>query len=214
MTGLGKYNIVPIGNFVLREDLATYNSPKDKINQLNNAGELIHLKRGLYAIPRAITGQSLSKELIANHIYGPSYVSYESALSYHGLIPERVYVTKSATLKRKREYQTPVGVFQYITVPEAYYPIGLMQEIINENYAFIIACPEKALCDLVLGTSGLRFQSTKAVRDYLLDDLRISGEDIQTFDINIINNCSLHGYKKADIQRLANYIMQVKNEII
>lgn len=210
MTEFGKYNIVPVGNFVLREDLATYNSPKDKINQLNNAGELIHLKRGLYAIPRAITGQSLSKELIANHLYGPSYVSYESALSYHGLIPERVYVTKSATLKRKKEYQTPVGVFQYITVPEAYYPIGLLQEIINENYAFIIACPEKALCDLVLSTSGLRFQSNKAVRDYLLDDLRVSVEDIQTFDMNIINNCSLHGYKKADIQRLANYITQLK----
>ncbi len=210
MTEFGKYNIVPVGNFVLRENLATYNSPKDKINQLNNSGELIRLKRGLYAIPRAITGQSLSKELIANHLYGPSYVSYESALSYHGLIPERVYVTKSATLKRKKEYQTPVGMFQYITVPGAYYPIGLLQEIIDENYAFIIACPEKALCDLVLSTSGLRFQSTKAVKDYLLDDLRISREDIQTFDINIINNCSLHGYKKTDIQRLADYVMQLK----
>ncbi len=210
MTKFREYKIVPVGNFVLREDLATYNSPKDKINQLNNSGELIHLKRGLYAIPRAITGQSLSKELIANHLYGPSYVSYESALSYHGLIPERVYVTKSATLKRKKEYQTPVGVFQYITVPGAYYPIGLLQKIIDENYAFIIASPEKALCDLVLNTSGLRFQSTKAVKDYLLHDLRISREAIQTFDINIINDCSLEGYKKADIQRLANYLMQLK----
>ncbi len=206
MENLKRYNIIPVTNHVVGESLAEYQSPKDKISQLSLEGQLIRLKRGLYSVPRSVTGESLSNELIANHLYGPSYVSYESALSYHGFIPERVYVTRSATLKRSREFDTPIGHFQFIAVPEEYYPIGLIQEIIENRYAFIIATPEKALCDLILHTAGLRLQSYRGIDDYLSEDLRIEPELMRRLHPEIISACAQHGYKRADIQRVATFL--------
>lgn len=210
MENLKTYNIVPVTQHVLRDSMVEYSSPKDKISSLTHEGALLRLKRGLYSVPRSLTGQSLSRELIANHLYGPSYVSFESALSYHGLIPERVYVTKSATLKRKKTYNTPVGYYQYIHVPETYYPIGLMLEIIENTYAYIIASPEKALCDLILNTSGLRLQSVKSCKEYLINDLRIDEDAIARLDATIINDCAHEGYKKADMQYLLSFIKKVQ----
>ncbi len=56
-----------------------------------------------------ITGKILSTELIANHLYAPSYVSMSSALRYYGLIPETVYTKQSMTLKHSRDFDTPFG---------------------------------------------------------------------------------------------------------
>lgn len=213
MEKLKTYSIIPVTPDVLRESMVEYRSPKDKISSLTHEGILMRLKRGLYSIPRALTGESLSRELIANHLYGPSYVSFESALSYHGLIPERVYVTKSATLKRKKAYDTPIGHYQYIHVPEAYYPIGLRLEIIENSYAFVIASPEKALCDLILSTSGLRLQSVKSCGEYLINDLRIDIEAIGNFNTEIIQGCTRAGYKRSDMQHLLTFIKKYNNII-
>ena len=210
MGNLKKYNLIPVTQEVLHESLVDYSSPKDKLSSLTNQGVLLRLKRGLYSIPRTLTGKSLSRELIANHLRGPSYVSFESALSYHRLIPERVYITKSATLKRKKTYSTPVGHFQYIHVPEYYYPIGLNLEIINNSYAYIIASPEKALCDLILGTSGLRLQSVKSAGEYLISDLRIDPDYIVNLNQNIIQECATKGYKRTDIDNLLKFINKLK----
>ncbi len=212
MRNLEQYNLVPITQGVLHESLVEYRSPKDKLSSLTREGMLLRLKRGLYSVPRTITGQSLSRELIANHLRGPSYVSFESALAYHGLIPERVYITKSATLKRKKVYSTPVGHFHYIHVPENYYPIGLNLEIIDNSYAYIIASPEKALCDLMLTTSGLRLQSVKSAGEYIIQDLRIDEEAIINFNQGIIRECANTGYKRSDIQYLLGYINKLKGQ--
>ena len=37
---------------------------------------------------------ALSTELIANHLYAPSYVSIQTALHYYGLISEAFYTTQ------------------------------------------------------------------------------------------------------------------------
>jgi hypothetical protein len=207
---LKTYNVIPVTADVLRESMLEFRSPKDKISSLTREGSLLRLKRGLYSVSRVLTGESLSRELIANHLYGPSYVSFETALSYYDLIPERVYVTKSATLKRKKSYNTPVGYYQYVHVPEAYYPIGLRIEIVENAYAYIVASPEKALCDLILSTSGLRLQSVKSCGEYLIDDLRIDPESIVGFDTKIIRECIRFGYKKADMQHLLAFIKKVQ----
>lgn len=212
MENLEQYNLIPVTQDALHESMVEYSSPKDRLSSLTREGLLLRLKRGLYSVPRKITGQSLSRELIANHLRGPSYVSFESALSYYGLIPERVYITKSATLKRKRAYNTPVGHFQYIHVPEEYYPIGLSLEIINNSYAYIIASPEKALCDLILTTSGLRLQSVKSAGEYIIQDLRIDEEAIINFNVDIIRECANAGYKRAGLQYLLRFINMAKHQ--
>ena len=62
----------------------------DKARSLESAGRIIRLKNGLYVVNAEESGQPLCLELIANHLYGPSYVSRHTALRYYGLIPEHV----------------------------------------------------------------------------------------------------------------------------
>ena len=125
MKGYEQYGMIPVDYGTILTNLSDYKSPKDKVSKLEKSGDLIRLKKGLYLISPTLSKQALSIELIANHLYGPSYISYESALSFYGLIPERVYSVKSATSKRSKKYLTPIGNYEYITVPEHYFSIGL-----------------------------------------------------------------------------------------
>ena len=209
MQELQQYGVIPIEYKTIANKLSSYKSPKDKISQLEKSGHLIRLKKGLYIVSSDITNQQISKELIANHLYGPSYISLETALSFYGLIPERVYVTRSITTKRKKIYNTALGNFEYLRVPEKYFSIGLSQKIIQNSYAYLIASPEKALCDLILTKSGLRFQSLKAIKEYVINDLRIDLDLIRNWDITIITECIRYGYKKSELEFLSKFL---KNE--
>jgi len=211
MANLKRYTINPLSQSVLREEFCTYASPKDKISRLEQERALIRLRRGLYVVSPEVTGQELSQELIANHLQGPSYLSYETALSYYGLIPERVVLVRSATMSRSKSYVNSLGEYEYITVPEQYFPVGLRIQSVGNAYNFIIASPEKALCDLIMATSGLRLQSVRAVRAYLTEDLRIDDDAISHFDHSIVHECSLYGYKRNELSLLHNLIRHEQN---
>lgn len=159
----------------------------------------------MYVVAPKIHNQEISTELVANHLYGPSYISLESALAYYGLIPERVFTMRSVTAKLHKQYDTPLGHFEYIKMPAQYYPIGVRQEIIDNSYAFLIASPEKALCDKIVTTSNLRLQSVKAMREYLEDDLRIDFSVVQKFDLDIIRQCVEVGRKKRELGLLVKF---------
>ena len=169
---------------------------------------MIRLKKGLYLVSRKIHRQNISMELIANHLYGPSYVSLESALSLYGLIPERVHSIRSMTVKRGRKFITPVGNFEYLKAETGYFEIGIHQKNINDSYVFLIASPEKALCDLIISTAGIRIQSPKAMRVYLEDDLRMDFSDLLNFDPEIIKSCIETGKKKNELTHLDKSLKQ------
>mgnify|MGYP003983253749 FL=1 len=65
----------------------SYAKPRDKLTQLLKKKVLIRIKQGLYVLGEFLRKDPLNKELLANLIYGPSYVSLEWALSYYGIIP-------------------------------------------------------------------------------------------------------------------------------
>jgi predicted transcriptional regulator of viral defense system len=207
MSSIREYGIIPISTDMVADVIGEYRSPADRISRLARRGDLIRLQRGLFVVAPELSGQTLSRELIANHLYGPSYVSFESALSYHGIIPERVHMVRSATFRRSRQVETPLGVFQYTTVPENYYPIGITQMLYEEeNYSFLMATPEKAICDLIIITSGLRIQSERAMREYLYEDMRMDFDDLEHIDIGIIEQCIEHGRKRRELRYLLNVL--------
>lgn len=74
----------------LMSALANYANPRDKVTSLLRQGVIIRVKKGLYVFGDDFRKRPFCRELLANLIYGPSYVSLDYALSYHGLIPERV----------------------------------------------------------------------------------------------------------------------------
>jgi predicted transcriptional regulator of viral defense system len=203
MIKLDQFGVIPIDYRTLITILGNYKSPKDKVTRMEKDGEIIRLKKGLFVVAQKNHLQPISKELIANHFYGPSYVSCETALSFYGLIPERVYVTKSITTKRTRSYVTSIGNFEYISLRQDYFAIGIRQEIVENKYAFMIATPEKALCDMIVTTKGLKIQSMKAMQVYLEEDLRMDISIVQNFNIEIIRQCnSVSNKKKTELAQL------------
>lgn len=206
MDRLESFGIVPMNYGVLRAAYAQYRFPGNKIAALEKEGRIIRLKRGVYVVSPDISKQLLSVELLANHLYGPSYVSMESALRYYGFIPEQVYTVRSMTLNRSKKYKTALGHFEYITAPATYYPIGIVQHTVENKYTFMMASPEKALCDMITATPGLRIQSAKALRVYLEDDIRFDMSALRTMNPELITSCIETGKKKNALEWLFNII--------
>lgn len=208
MNVLEQFGIVPIDFTTLATVLGGYKYPKDKVSKMEKGGELIRLKKGLFVVAPSVHRMAISKELIANHLYGPSYISFEHALSFYKLIPERVHTIRSLTLKRTRRFSTPIGNFDYVSAQKEYFEIGIRQEIVNERYAYLIASPEKAICDMIVATPGLRLQSVKAMQVYLEEDLRIDFSAVETFNTKIIRQCIDAGRKKTELTQLCKLLEQ------
>lgn len=149
-----------------------YKNPRMKIKRLVQQGDLIPIRRGLYE-----TNRHVSPHLLAGVIYSPSYISFASALSAYGMIPERVYACTSATQKknRRKNYQTAFGTFLYQDVPAAVYPYGVLWKTEGEEYSYQIATPEKALCDMLYVQSPVH--SLSGIKFLLFEDLRIDEEE-------------------------------------
>ncbi len=204
-----KYGDVPFSRHLMLEVLREYKSPNDKISELLAGGELTAIRRGLYI--SGVNGNYPTPEpfLIANHLRGPSYVSLEAALSYWGLIPERVYEISSATLKTSKKYTTPVGRFSFYHVPSPYYAFGIRSVQLTAKQTVLIASPEKALCDKIILTSAINLRSVKQTREFLLEDLRIDEEQLQTLDSEIIHSWLENAPKKTSLKMLIKTLQEL-----
>ena len=139
-------------------------------------GKLQRLRRDLYVIPSFLKKELVDTFELAPLIYGPSYVSFESALSFHGWIPEAVYMTMSACCKRKKKFETPLGNFVYHPIPKKAFPLELEQK--KGAYGTVwIAKPWKALADLIY-MRHLHFEDLQALKG----NLRIESEDLFPHD--------------------------------
>ncbi len=199
------YQAHPISHQVLLNLLKDYKRPNDKIHDLLKKGELISLKKGLYVWPGA---EQIYPEpfAIANTLYGPSYVSAESALSFHGLIPEHVYTIISMTLKPAKTLANELGNFAYKKTPTPYYAFGVEYRELRKNQFALIASPEKALCDKIITTPGVLFRSLKDAQTYLLQDLRIEEEQIKELDSRVIQSWLTDAPKKDSLKFLIKTI--------
>ncbi len=183
---------------------------KMKAKRLERAGDIIRLKRGLYVASSKVSRIELLPFLLANHIYGPSYVSMQTALRYYGLIPEAVYSVQSMTTGIARDYENAIGTFNYIHVPGDYYNIGVtMKE--STGATFMIATPEKALCDLLVFTPNLNLRFQTSMRDYLEEDIRFDMDALLNFDIDIIKDCAEVSRKKTMLNQLIKFIQHEGN---
>ena len=152
------------------------NSPDSrygKVKRLLKQGKLLHLRRGLYSMTEALGYPDKPHPFeLAQYIYGPSYISLESALSFHKLIPETVYTVTSATVKRSNEFQTPLGLFSYSHLhPDNFYTE--VELVTENNHQFFMAKPWKAICDYISC-----YKKNWDSLEPLLESLRIHREDL------------------------------------
>jgi len=202
MQSLRQYGNVPITANILNNVLSGYKAPKMKIQGMVRNGSIIRIKKDLYVVSPEISGKPLSPELIANHLYGPSYVSLHYALHYYGLIPERVVTITSATTMHTQTFQTPIGRFTFRSFADDYFPIGITTAT-EGDISFMIASPEKALCDMLMVEHHIPSQSLSALEVFFEEDMRIELDDLKTMDRSIIRQCMEKGKKK---QILANLL--------
>ena len=199
-----EYIQAPIPHHLLMDVFVEYRRPNDKISQLIKSGELLSLRRGLYIPGIELDLQTPDLFVIANNLRGPSYISLESALSFWGLIPERVYEISSVTLKTSKEYKTPIGRFSFQHVASPYYSFGLQSIRLKEQQTAIIASKEKAICDKVILTPGVLLRSIRQTFDFLVEDLRIDEENLLNLDTAMMKTWLEDTPKRTSIEMLIN----------
>lgn len=167
------------------ECLKAYKNPRVKLNYLLKIEALVRVKKGIYVFGKNFARQPYSSEVLANMIYGPSYVSLEWACQYHRLIPEKVTTVTSVTTQRSRKYQTPLGLFTYDHLPLQVFPVGVVLVKFSDKQQALVATKEKALSDLLVIRRGC-FSSKKSVKEILFEDLRIEEEDFESLNLELL----------------------------
>jgi predicted transcriptional regulator of viral defense system len=155
---------------------------RGKVSRWIKSGELVGIVRGIYVTAPELRKRPVSLELLANMIFGPSYVSFEYALSRSGLIPEAARAVTSATPKRNKDFDTPLGRFSYRHLPLKAYAFGYTREELSDGSGFLVARPEKALLDWLYLSGAVR--SVKAMEARLYEDLRLEPESLGELDRN------------------------------
>ena len=104
---------------IINELSAAYHAPRNKLQSLERQQKLFKVVRGLYETERSVPPLFLSAA-----IYGPSYISFETALSFWDLIPEKVTAITSATFAKNKSkcFDTQFGRFLYRDIPKSAFP--------------------------------------------------------------------------------------------
>lgn len=186
---------------MLLDELQDYRYPANKLARMVEQGSVFPVVRGLYVSDSKTPGH-----LLAASIYGSSYLSFDYALSYWHLIPEAVYAYTSATYdkKKRKQFKTAFGLFTYRDVPKQVFPIGI--QIVKEgSYSFLIAQPEKALCDKLYTISPVA--NLGALETLLFSDLRIDQVAFFSLDSEVLVKMA-GKYQTANHKRLIKYIQR------
>jgi predicted transcriptional regulator of viral defense system len=132
-------------------------------------GRLYRLRRGLYALAPPYRKVKAHPFVVANRMVRPSYVSLQSALAIHGLIPESVPVTTSITTGRPGEFSTPLGTFVFRHVRTPLFQ-GFREFEMDTLQPAFVATPEKALLDLLYLEKGSDSEAYLAELRLEIDD--------------------------------------------
>ena len=190
---------------ILKNSLHDYSNKNNKISRDIRDEKLFKIVTGLYE-----TNPNTPGYLLAGSIYGPSYISFEYALSYYGLIPEKVTTITCATRdkKKKKIFTTQFGIFTYRAIPSMVYFEEVILKVEN-NYSYQIATPEKALCDKLYTLKPLN--NYENLENMLFYDLRIDREEFNKLSIVKIENLS-NLYGSRNVKLLAKYMRRCENE--
>ncbi len=189
----------------LMECLSSYKQPRDKLTGLLSDDQLIRVKKGLYVFGKDYRLRPYSLEVLSNLIYGPSYISYEYALSYYNLIPETVTRVTSASCKRIKHFKTPVAEFVYYYISPQKYPAGITLKSIDQNTHFLIATKEKALADYLARLKP--FANEEDLFLYLIEGMRIDKESLFNFNSSLVKEIA-SSYQNKNVSLLCKILQK------
>ncbi len=179
---------------------------KAAVNRALSKKEIYRLRPGLYCLIKELRKSELHPFVIAGMLRSPSYISLESALSYHGLIPEAVYQVSCITSARSKLFQTPLGNFSFHKIPSNSFRAGVKAvEFDNKMWAFI-AEPLRAIADLVYLRKEITWKEDHL--DFLTQSLRIEPHDLSQLSFEQFDNV-LNSIRN---KRTRRYLLGLKSE--
>ena len=134
-----KYIFTPLD--LQRYFKVNYDTARKFILRGINKNIYLKLKRGLYSLSETPP----NNYLIANRLYEPSYISFDTALSYYGIIPETIYSITSATAKATRRFIVKGIEYTYQKLRKEFF--AGYRAIKYQGETVLLAEPEKALAD-------------------------------------------------------------------
>jgi len=172
------FGLMPCSQFTSQDVATLFPGSEDRryglVKRAIASGEIIHIRRGLYCLAPKYQKRCINLCALAQHVYGPSYISLESALSWHGWIPEAVYTITSASFKKSKEFNTPLGLFSYDRIPQKLFYTEVKRLTDESKNVFLMASPLKALADYVY----VRQKDWTGI-DPVINNLRVEPEEFK-----------------------------------
>lgn len=193
-----------VSTSILRNQYKDYANPLDKIKRDADNGLLIRLNRGLYE-----TNKGVNPCLLASSILSPSYLSFDWALSYYGLIPEKVIAITSASmgLRKNKTFVNAFGRYEYSDIPSQVFSEGL-NYLEDGEYTVKIATKEKAICDSLCKWRIVH--NIKELKELLFVDKRIDESEFEVCNFKLM--LRLAGlYNKTNLEYLIKLIRKEYN---
>ncbi len=171
-------------NYIQDTDLAEIMGKSDEarysaVNRAMTSGLLLRMKKGFYLIKSQIKRMLPDEFELAPLLYLPSFVSLESALSYHNWIPEAVRSTTSVSPKRAQEFRTPLERFNYRRVPQKWF-YGEVTRTQTRTGIRLVAEPWRALADYMYVTRKSWDNLEQLELDMRIDFFTVMESDIES----------------------------------
>ena len=167
-------------------------------------GEIVPIRRGLYTLAQRPSRAAVNPLALAQHVYGPSYISLETALRYHDLIPEGVFAVTSVSLKKSTRFETPLGLYTYNRVPQEIFYTQVEHRVSPEETGILLASPLKALADYIY-TYKKDWTGLKPIQE----SLRVEVDALTDVTHTQIDEL-LHNYRS---QRVRRFLMGLKKDL-
>ena len=186
---------------MLKEKYHNYTNPLDKIKRDADRGIIIRLAKGIYE-----TDKNVEPCLLASSISSPSYLSFDWALSYYGLIPEKVRAITSATLENRKNkvFENYFGRYEYTDIPLKAFSEGLTY-LEKGEYMVKIATKEKAVCDSLCKWRVVK--NIKELKELLFEDKRIDEDEFSSCDFKLMKRLATL-YNKTNLKLLIKLIQK------
>ena len=199
----------PTGIFSKNEVISAIHGTDDSrqalLKRAIESKHIIRIRRGLYCLSTPLKKNNINPYVAAQYIYGPSYISLETALSYHNWIPEAVYSFTNVSKKKSKEFDTPIGQFSYTRVPQKVLYTGVERVVTDNKGVFFMASALKALCDYIY-IHRLNWKSIQPV----VSSLRVDEMNLHNLTAEDIEE-QLDNYTSA---RIIHFLTGIKKDIL
>jgi predicted transcriptional regulator of viral defense system len=171
------------------------NHVRRQLTRWTKAGRLFQLRRGLYSLAPPYQKAKPHPFVIANRMVPGSYVSCQSALAHHAVIPEYAPSVISVCVDRPRQWDTPLGSYRFRHIQRGYL-FGYELLELGGGQQALVAEPEKALLDLIYLAPG-------GDSEVYLRSLRL--QNLQQLDEGVLGDLA-GGFRKPKLMRTADQV--------